>query len=294
MSNVPYFNHKEIGPRTWQIGYNYTDKGFLFCYLIEGDDYALVIDTMNGYGNLRAYVETLTDKPIKLFNTHYHFDHTGGNFDFDSCYMHPADIALFYDSKGRTQDQMLERARAEALPEYKDAMEACDFCQVREMKVYPVNDGDIFDLGGRRLEAVEVGGHTPGCMVLIDDALRIAYTGDACNDNTLMSSPAALSVEKYLKNLLRFKHYASRFDIMYGGHIVLDPVIIDEGIELCGRVLAGIDDHEERPGFMGRVNIYGARHSTTTIFREDGKTFNISYNPEHLWDEGPKHQVIHL
>ena len=62
MSNNEMFTAKEICPRTWQITYSFTklgrDKGGMdpvFCYLLEGDTYALVIDTMYGYCNLRAF-----------------------------------------------------------------------------------------------------------------------------------------------------------------------------------------------------------------------------------------------
>ena len=77
MSKVPYFKAGEIAPRTWMIEYAFTAPkgGGPYAYLLEGSDYALVIDTMLGYGNLRAFCETLTDKPLRLVNTHFHPDH---------------------------------------------------------------------------------------------------------------------------------------------------------------------------------------------------------------------------
>ena len=294
MSNVPYFRAKEIAPRSWQIEYAFTDKEHVYCYLAEGRDYALAIDTMMGHGNLKAFLETLTDKPIRLVNTHFHFDHCGGNFAFDCCYIHPRDIPYFYSERPRSAADMLARAKELALPEYADQLEEADFFAERPMRTYPVWDGDVFDLGDRQIEVIDVGGHSPGSIVLLDRANRIAYTGDACNGNTLLGFGNALPIERYLLNLLHFKRFQKDFDIMYGGHQVLPPETLDEGIELCARILAGSDDHEERPGMFGRVSIYGAKHADQGFDRADGKNFNISYDPGKLFGTGDKQQVIGL
>ena len=294
MSKVPYFKATEIAPRTWQIEYAFSSYSPVYCYLTEGKDYALLIDTMNGYGNLHAFCRTLTDKPIKLVNTHFHFDHTLGNFDFDSCYMHPSDIPYFYDFKADAPEQMLEQAKARALPEYRDLLAIEEMSAPRDMRVYPVYDGDVFDLGDRQITVVDVGGHSPGSIVLIDPVLRIAFTGDACNGNTLLSFGNALSVERYLHNLLHFKRFQPQFDMMYGGHQVLKPETIDEAIELCGKVLAGSDDKEERIGLFGKSVIYAAKHADEGIGRADGKSFNICYDPQKIYEGEKEPQTITL
>lgn len=41
-----------------------------------------------GAGDIRAYCQTLTKKPLsKIANTHHHFDHTANNSYFDLAYM---------------------------------------------------------------------------------------------------------------------------------------------------------------------------------------------------------------
>lgn len=294
MSNVPFFKAEPIGERAWMIMYNFTDREHVRCYLVEGRDYALVIDTMNGYGKLRAFCETLTDKPLVLANTHFHFDHTAGNFDFDSCCIHHRDIKYFYDSKVHSPEAMAERARAEAFDEYRDLIEPADMCHGRDMRAYPIYDGDEFDLGDRKILVVSVGGHSPGSVVFIDPMLRICFSGDACNGNTLLGFGNALPVEEYLKNLLHLKKFQPMFDIMYGGHQIMDPVTIDEGIELCARVIAGTDDKEVRPGLFGMQSTYAAKTSEMGFGRADGKNFNMSYDPGRILGESDKKQVVTL
>jgi len=291
MSNVPFYKAEKIAKGIWHIMYGFTDKEHVRCYLIEGQDYALVIDTMNGYGKLRAFCETLTDKPLKLVNTHFHFDHTAGNFDFDECWMHHADIKYFYNSGKNDPAKMLERAKAEAFEEYRDQMDGDDFCAYRDMKVYPLYDGDKFDLGDREILVVDVGGHTPGSIVLIDPKTRICFSGDACNGNTLLGFGNSLCVETYLKNLLHFKKFQPMFDILYGGHQIMSPATIDEGIVMCAKIIAGIDDHDIRPGIFGTPAVYGGKAQSE---KAEGPHFNMSYDPEKILEKGEMKQVISM
>ena len=292
MSEVKYFKAVEIAKKTWQIEYAFTDREHVYCYLLEGNENALLIDTMYGYGSLRAFCETLTDKPIRLALTHFHLDHVAGNSEFDSCYMHHLDIANYLDSKLPSREQMLEHVKAEAFPELKDQAELADMVEFRTIPVYPLYDGDIFDLGERKLETVWVGGHSAGSVAFVDQENRIVFTGDCCNGNTLLGFGNSLPVETYLKNLLHFKQYRDRFDTMYGGHQVLPASVIDEGIELCARVIAGTDDREKVPGMFGRITTYGAKHGSSPITRADGKLFNMCYNPDKLSEEKEKVRVI--
>jgi glyoxylase-like metal-dependent hydrolase (beta-lactamase superfamily II) len=294
MSKVPFFKAEEIMPRVWKIQYDFVSEENtpVYAYLMEGRDYALVIDTMLGYGNLRAFCETLTDKPMKLVNTHFHLDHIGGNYDFDTCYIHPLDIPYMYNDHPASKEQLLERAKKAARPEYADLLTADDFTPEHPIKVYPVFDGDIFDLGDRQIEVIEVGGHSPGSIVLLDRKLRVVYSGDACNGNTLLGFGVSLSIEEYLENLLRLKKFQPEFDMMYGGHQIFKSDIIDEGIELCAKVIAGTDDREERVIFGNRKTYYGAKHHPVQRGRMDGKNFNIAYNPNNILKKPHAPQVI--
>ena len=165
-------------------------------------------------------------------------------------------------------------------------------CDFRQIPVYPLYDGDLLDIGDRRIEVVLVGGHSAGSVAFIDRENRIAYTGDCCNSNTLLGFGNSLPVEAYLKSLLHFKHYQNQFDMMYGGHQILPPTVIDEGIELAARVLAGTDDQDETVGMFGRTAVYAARHGNSPIEREDGKLFNMSYNPDRLYGEPGVTRVV--
>ena len=43
-------------------------------YIVLGKNKALIIDTMNGYENVKEIAETVTDLPLTVVNTHGHGD----------------------------------------------------------------------------------------------------------------------------------------------------------------------------------------------------------------------------
>lgn len=296
MGKMEYFKSELIADGSYKIENAFSDKlpFNVYCYLVVGENYALLIDSMFGFGDLKAYCETLTDKPVKLVNTHAHGDHFGGNYHFDSCYMHYRDIKFFLADPEMSKAQIADGLKAFMGDEYKDLVDAEDgnFADVHNMKVYPICDGDVFDLGGRKIEVVEVGGHTPGSVVLIDDKTRIAYAGDACNGNTLLDLDGCLTVSAYRENLIRLKTYQDRFDMMYGGHEIFDPTIIDEGIETAQRVIDGTDDKYVAKGIMGTDTYYAAAKVEGGYERADGKRFNMTYIPDRIVGEDDRRQVI--
>jgi hypothetical protein len=58
-------------------------------YLVIGPEKAMLIDTGFGVGDLKGLVNEITGgMPLMVVNTHAHFDHAYGNFQFDNVYCH--------------------------------------------------------------------------------------------------------------------------------------------------------------------------------------------------------------
>lgn len=293
MSSISCFKSEEIAEKSWKIENSFFGSGNqCYCYLVEGQDYAILIDTMLGGGNLPDFCKTLTEKPIKVVNTHAHWDHIGGNFNFDACYLHHRDIPLFLDSVNYTKEQIFESAKQMVPNEYRELLKLDDFIGSKPMKIFPLYDGDEFDLGDRKIEVLEMPGHTLGSIVLIDHKTHLAFVGDVCNGNTLLEFPHSSPVIVYMKSLFRLKEHQSEFTMMYGGHEFSDTTIIDEAIETVAKVIAGTDARCERPGMFGTPVLYAAEKVKDGFERVDGKRFNMSYMPDNIFGEANAKHII--
>jgi len=124
-----------------------TDKTTM--YILEGSKKAMLIDTGTKCEKLDEVVRHITRKPLYVVLTHLHFDHAGNIDPFADIYFHAADTLL------------LSR-----LKPYKG-------------NTHFVKDGDIFDLGDKKIEVKHMPAHTPGSIVLIDRANGNCFSGDA-------------------------------------------------------------------------------------------------------------------
>lgn len=109
MKNTQNFTAQRLPNGVTEI----TDLSGVHCFLVEGRDKALLIDTMTGLRGLPAFVATLTDLPVEVALTHGHMDHAGGVFEFGRCYIHPADIPML---DGRTLPARVGYVRGQLPP----------------------------------------------------------------------------------------------------------------------------------------------------------------------------------
>ena len=213
------------------------DAGDSTCYLITGSERALLVDSVNGYEDLKAITKTLTDLPVIVVNTHGHGDHIYGNVYFEEAWLHPADFALY--------DQFFGYA--------KDIMEQNNLkpCPVKALEI-----GQIFDLGGVQLEVVDLSGHTAGSIGLLDKDARIIYTGDGLNTHLWMQLDHSLPISTMLETFRKLKaEHGQDFDYVAHGHtkVLRDKEILDWMIQGCEDILAGRTEQDMDYQYFGGV-----------------------------------------
>ena len=199
----------KLDNQTWIINFmNGTEN----MYLLEGDEKALLIDTGYGVGNLRAYVENLTDKPILVANTHYHPDHAAGNGEFEQVYM----------SKGAELDK--------ASVENPD-MVPFDITKLPHPdyeKVY-VGDGDTIELGNRTIEILDVKpAHCNSSLFFLDRSHRMFFCGDDMeaaqvilfdnSHNQDINYDLKTILDNFLENTERILSLSNEFDYLLPNH----------------------------------------------------------------------------
>ena len=190
-------------------------------YLLVGKEKALLIDLSNpitwaddAAESLRAIVwERAGGKPLTITFTHNHGDHTG---------MIPA----------FSEDPSVEFA----LPE-RDFYRMADRFPADRQRFF--NEGEIFDLGGMQVEAIEVPGHTAGSMVFLLKDQSLLFTGDAVGSGHgvwLFNADAFnsyVSAVPYLIEMLEERGVNEERLQIYGGHYwQKDWLKLPEGREL--------------------------------------------------------------
>ena len=142
---------RQIDEHTWEgnghLVYNES------VYVVEGNDKALVIDAGSRMPHLDKAVAALTGKPVIMALTHGHGDHIGGIGCFPEVWVHPDDASMLRRYEG---------------------------------KVNLLEDGQVFDLGGRQIEVMHTPGHTLGSVTFFDKEHHYGFSGDAFGSTNLL------------------------------------------------------------------------------------------------------------
>ena len=222
---------KQISDTIWR----YHDVCGCTSYLVVGERRAAMIDCGMLPGPIMPMIREITQLPVDLLLTHAHPDHYGAAAEFEHIWMHEKDIA--------------------ALDEMEPVFAGMGVAPLPRERLHAFADGQLFDLGGADLQAVELTGHTPGSTVFVYEAEKAIFSGDAVGsgDIVLMAVPKAFSISAYRQSLRAFLersrpwadyawlaghwHQADRGE----GRERNDPcrALIEDMVSLCDAILAG-------------------------------------------------------
>jgi len=207
-----YYKVNKIYPWLFSI----KDPQNVFCYLVVGNESALLFDTVYGIGNLPDTVRTITDKPLTVVLGHGHLDHANGSCQFDEAWLHEADFELCREHTSEEVRRSTLRQLKEwgvSLPEDFDP-EVYVKGGTGNLKKLPV--GKVFDLGGLHLEVIDMGGHTAGSIGLLVKEHKVLLDSDSANTQTWLFTLESLSVKQYIAMLERVVRLD--FDTFFMGH----------------------------------------------------------------------------
>lgn len=169
------------------------------CYLLNGGDRALLIDTGLGVCNIYEQVRKLTDKPIAAVATHIHWDHIGGHKYFSNFYAHKAELdwlnGKFPLPTHAVKNMLTDRCE---LPEDFD-ISKYEIFQGKASRV--LDDGDTIDLGGRTIQALHTPGHSPGHLCFWEAEKGYLFTGDLVYEGTVFANYPSTDPQSYLDSL---------------------------------------------------------------------------------------------
>ncbi|MCR5324087.1 MAG: MBL fold metallo-hydrolase [Lachnospiraceae bacterium] len=195
----------QINENTWRI-----EDGMVRFFVFEGEERALLIDSGMNTPDAAELAGSVTSKPLSMLNTHADRDHISGNGAFDKCYMSPDEEANFREAGGSAE-------------------------------IIPIREGDIIDLGNRPLEIIDIPGHTPGSVAILDIGRKALVSGDSVQNGNIFMFGKYRSFESYIKSLNKLLTYRERFDTIYPSHgsFPVEPDLIGKLIGGAERIVNG-------------------------------------------------------
>lgn len=275
------FDSQKIAENTWIIHEpSPSGLGTPAAYLVVGDENGIMIDNCYGRENIRAYCETLTDKPVRMTaNTHGHGDHAGGNRWFDVAFMTP----------------MAEEVHRLHMHKYHN-----DGIQDDSQVIY-VTDGDTIELGNRTLEVFTLEAHSAGSLCFLDRKERLLFTGDNIGPQNFAIQADGLmlwhahcrtqpSLLKFTMDAAKLMQVRDAYDRVCWGHgtVPQDASIVEHAMIAALRVLINDDDHlceqeymdakDERTGHQGKKGKYQELNHKRSAFYKDARIiYDVRY-----------------
>ncbi len=262
------FNMRLIAKDTWMV-IPYSPSTDVPCpFVLIGEEYALVIDTTDTPFNIRQYVEEcVTDKPLKVANTHSHHDHTGNNYLF-------ADREIFMSKVA------LEELQGSNL-NYQPTI---------------IEPGDKIDLGNREVEVIGIKPcHSPSSVMFLDKTSKILFTGDEIDDGQI--NLWGVPVETFKENIemLIERRDKGEFTFICAPHngAPVSAYVLDYYLENCNRVMQGIEGSEDKGSTSYLLNPFEPRGEETVndrrwdpyTRRSEWMGTNINYNIDLIFND---------
>lgn len=230
-------------------------------FLVIGEERAMMVDTGMDIENIRDVVDQLYKGEIAVVHTHFHFDHITGDKYFDKIYSFNEPHALKMLRRGATTEELAYQVQDEAFADGKTpSWFDRDSYHIPGIEPIPVEEGHIFDLGGRTLEVVHTPGHSDDGIMLFDEKNRMLFTGDTfylagiythfCSE-FLGSS----NFKMYLESLEKLQAYIPKLDWLVCSH---NDILVEAGYLRTGyEAFKSIADGTAVPDDVDDVGLHG-------------------------------------
>ena len=192
------------------------DDGRVRQFLIVGEDKALLIDAGFEDGDVYETARAITDLPVEVILTHGDMDHAGGLAPFGGCWLNRADWGL---AGG-------------------------------DVRLEPLEEGDVFTCGDFRLETIAIPGHTYGSMAFADWDRKLLLPGDSVQkDGPIYMFGAHRNLDLYIESQKKLCGIMDRVETILPCHhdYPIGPEYIERNLQDALDLKAGRLDGTEHP-----------------------------------------------
>ena len=256
-----WFYAREVIRGVWVLA----EPQHVYTWMVAGRDRAVLLDTGMGILPIRPLAESLTELPLSVVNTHYHFDHIGGNHEFDEIAIHelgapliaqevPRDVLDAYVGYARRQLDALAAYRgvdaeffwllsAESEPQpFPEGFNSSDWTIRPTEATQTLVDGDRIDLGGRVLTVIHAPGHSPDGICLLEEREGLLFGADTINAGPIYAQFPDSDVEVLAASTRRLSELRDAVRLImvhHYGRVIADAAFLLEIAEGVGQARAG-------------------------------------------------------
>lgn len=209
-------DHHENQPAIYAIlEFGHSEE--VISYLLIGINGVILVDTGMGVGNIKSVVDRYTNLPVQVVNTHAHWDHIGGNHQFEEIAIHEAEVEKL--RQGVRNDFLRIQMRKENLSRPLPM----DF-RLENYHIPPSNptrllkDGDYLVLGEYKLEVLHLPGHSPGSICLWNSDSGHLFTGDVIYPGPLYAHIPGSNLQEYIKSIKTLRRILNSVEILFPAH----------------------------------------------------------------------------
>lgn len=246
-TNDEWFEVFKIEERTYAIIEPYHFQ-CVISYLIIGDEKAILWDTGMNIGDISSVVSKITDKKVIVVNSHIHFDHIGNNYKYEEVYAFNYRDSLERLKKGYSHEEMKPQILTRLFEKIPNGFDFENFF-IPGCNIKSIEDGHIFELGDRKIEAIHTPGHSPDSIMLFDSSRGMLFPGDSYYPGTIYAHLAGpmfgdSDIPTYAKTMLKVsKSFSARIKTIHPSHTY--PIIASINvIENLAKALSEVADRK--------------------------------------------------
>nr|WP_240510161.1 MBL fold metallo-hydrolase [Virgibacillus profundi] len=226
----PWFTVEKLDDTTFAISeYGHWEK--VHSFLLIGEEKAALIDTGLGIDSIKRITDQLTDLPIIVITTHVHWDHIGSHAEFNEIYVHKADADwLMNGINGLSIEHIRKDIGRDITKPTPATFDPSTFKPYQGKPTRELNDGEVIDIGNRKLTMLHTPGHSPGHICIFDQQDGYLFTGDLLYTGTPIYAFYPTTNPLDLVNSLDKIAKLEGVSKVFGSHnqLGLDAAILDE------------------------------------------------------------------
>jgi len=251
-----WFLVEKLDDRTYIISEPNSSQGNS-SFLIIGDEEAILFDSGTGENEgkgITHITDSITNLPLTLLLSHFHFDHIGNTDEFSLIGI----PELSFLKNRFATDSILNLSYEEVLSENTNSLKIS--------KLFPI--GTEIDLGNRNIFILHTPGHSKESISIIDKESKYIFTGDLVYNGLLLVNDC----NKYVNSINTLINNSDSTFRMFGSHG--KPEVDFEQLQKIKDALECFQKPECKPESIKQINFFGSAKDMNNI---GGISFIVGY-----------------